>query len=461
MSVAEIAKEQARRFVGLIGFILQLRVNAPSDPEDIGTAVVIEIFDADAPTYKPGFDGKTGAQSFIFEFSFAIVDVDGGCIGGKVRFYDIQAATQQEIADTDAHAGLLHSVFAERDAALHALLRKCSVVIVAEEEAGCGIAGDVDIGPTVIIEIGRNDSQTVTGRRFADSGRGSNISECAVAVIVIKRVAAVGQTARTAEDAFVVTGIALARARDGIRIEGHVIRNKQIKAAVAIVIDKGAAGAEAGLRIPETRFFRDFRKCSVAIIAIKRVLRPTGDEDIFKAVVIEIADSYSIGVAGVKQTSILRDVGEGAVAIVFIEPVRGISGRIAPTRTGQDEEIHPAVVVVIDEGGPAAHGLDNVIGAVRMAGNNDFFQAGLRGDVGEARVKREAGRFAARSGLHPARGHAGSGLLGEEPRGGQGEEAGKVAASEVLHRQTNGRSLAVAVLLAVQNHAREQVARPR
>jgi hypothetical protein len=173
-------------------------------------------------------------------------------------------------------------------------------VIVAEEEARSGIAGDVDIGPAVIIKIGRDGSKPVTSRRFGYARGYRYVSECAVSVIVIKRVAAVGQTTRPAEDAFVVAGRAFTRARDGLRVEGDVIRDEQIELAVAIVVEESTPAAEAGLLIPQTRFFGDIGKRSVSVVAVKRVLRPSSDKDVVEAVVVEIGDGYAVGLAGVE-----------------------------------------------------------------------------------------------------------------------------------------------------------------
>ena len=61
-----------------------------------------------------------------------------------------------------AHAGLLLAVFAEGDAGLQAALGEGSVVVVAEEQAGRGVAGDVDVRPAVAIEIGCNGGKWVT-----------------------------------------------------------------------------------------------------------------------------------------------------------------------------------------------------------------------------------------------------------------------------------------------------------
>ena len=103
-----------------------------------------------------------------------------------MRFENIQAAVQIVIADAHAHAGLLHAVFIQRDAAFEAHLGERAVVIVPEQEAGRGIASHVDVGPAVVIEIGRNRGHAVTAFRLGNARFLADIGERAVAVVVIE-----------------------------------------------------------------------------------------------------------------------------------------------------------------------------------------------------------------------------------------------------------------------------------
>ena len=52
-----------------------------------------------------------------------------------------------------------------------ALLGECAVVVVAEEQAGRGVAGHVDVGPAVVVEIGGDGGQSVPPFSLADAGR--------------------------------------------------------------------------------------------------------------------------------------------------------------------------------------------------------------------------------------------------------------------------------------------------
>ena len=123
-------------------------------------------------------------------------------------------------------------------------------MVVAEQQAGSGIAGHVDVRPAIVVEIRGHHGEAEAAVRFADAGCGGDIGESAVAVVVIERVAPVAQAARPAVhgNTEVVAGTGLVRARNRLHVEQEVVGDEQIEAAVAVVVHERAAGAEARLR---------------------------------------------------------------------------------------------------------------------------------------------------------------------------------------------------------------------
>ena len=105
------------------------------------------------------------------KFAFAVVAIEAVGVFGEMRLEKIDVAVEIVVADADAHAGLLLSVIAERDAAHHAFFAKRAVVIVHEEEARRGIAGDKNIGPAVFVEIGGNGGHAVAAVKRGDPPR--------------------------------------------------------------------------------------------------------------------------------------------------------------------------------------------------------------------------------------------------------------------------------------------------
>ena len=63
-----------------------------------------------------------------------------------MRLEEIKVTVEVVVADADAHSGLLFAVVAKSHAAQDALFAESAVVIVHEEQAGSGVAGDVNIG---------------------------------------------------------------------------------------------------------------------------------------------------------------------------------------------------------------------------------------------------------------------------------------------------------------------------
>src|SRR5439155_26376207 len=99
------------------------------------------------------------------------------------RLEQVQATVEIATTHADTHAGRLHAVFAERGAALQALLAKRAVVIVAEQETGLGIASYVNVGPAIIVEIGRHCSQRIAAPRRRHAGLLAHVRERAIAII--------------------------------------------------------------------------------------------------------------------------------------------------------------------------------------------------------------------------------------------------------------------------------------
>src|SRR5215470_5798314 len=101
-------------------------------------------------------------------------------------------AVQIVIADSDAHTRLLHAIFAQSRTPQYSFLTKRSISIVHEQKTRSGVAGDVDILPSVFIKIRRYDRHAVGGRGARDAGLLTYIGERSVAVVSIKGIPARG-----------------------------------------------------------------------------------------------------------------------------------------------------------------------------------------------------------------------------------------------------------------------------
>ena len=103
---------------------------------------------------------------------------------------------------------------------------------------------------------------------------------------------------------------------------------------------------------------------AVAVVAIERVLPVVGDEQIVVAVVVVVADAAGLSPAGlVLQAGADRDIGEGAVAIVLEEVAMRLlaGGKSLQPPAVHQEQIEPAIVVVVVEGQAAAGGFKQIL----------------------------------------------------------------------------------------------------
>src|SRR5579862_4374230 len=100
---------------------------------------------------------------------------------------------------------------------------------------------------------------------------------------------------------------------------------------------------------PKPRLFGYISECSVAVVAVEDILPVSRAEDIVKSVIVVVADADTAGPPNRVQTCFFRDVGKCAVAVVFVESICGAFGRSSKASAGKHQQIHPPIVVVIQE----------------------------------------------------------------------------------------------------------------
>ena len=138
-----------------------------------------------------------------------------------------------------------------------------AVVIVAEQQAGGGIAGDIDVRPAVVVEIrGHGGHPVAPVDRSRCPHALADIGERAVAVVVVQRerARAAGRAGRSSPEC---PSSCNSRFSPGLRhvlqIEIQVVRHEQIQLAVAVVVDESAARSPsawprpAAARLPRSR----------------------------------------------------------------------------------------------------------------------------------------------------------------------------------------------------------------
>src|SRR4029077_11688998 len=87
-------------------------------------------------------------------------------------------------------------VFAVRHTGRFADFGEGTVLIVVVEKIWRRITSNVHVGPSIVVEIGRQRSKPIAAGGFRDSRGLGYICECTVAIIVVKRVDAHFEPAR-------------------------------------------------------------------------------------------------------------------------------------------------------------------------------------------------------------------------------------------------------------------------
>ena len=313
-AVAGIAVENLRLPVREVQFpVRDLRVDVTVGDEDIHPAVVVEVEEVYAEAQILSVDAEAGPDAGVLETA-AVVPVKRRHLLGEVRPHDIQPAVGVVIADAGTHAGERDAILVERASGRNGDLPERPVVIIAIEQTRRTVAGDVDVGPSVVVEIGCRRSHAVRSRRLpvtadedhrrrparaSDPRRFRHVGECAVAAVAIEDIRAAGESQWSTRnrDVVVATVGRLTGPRRRRRIEIHIVGDEQIEMAVAVVIQKAAARAPARSGSSDSGLFRDVGKRAVTVVVIEHVPAPVGDEQIVEAVVVVIADTTSLAPA--------------------------------------------------------------------------------------------------------------------------------------------------------------------
>ncbi len=191
-----------------------------------------------------------------------------------------------------------------------------------------------------------------------------------VAIVAVEIVLGLGQTVGAAVDRHVFK-IAVDHRERGLgrggQVDFEIVGDEEVEQSVAVVIHEGASAAEAGPGMKQTCFLSHVGEGAIAVVAIEAILAVVGEEEILEAVVVVVSDANALRPSDVDQAGLDGDVSERAVAVVLVEAVGGVGRSVLEAPATQDEDVHPSVVVVVEEGAAGRHGLDDVGEAVRLA----------------------------------------------------------------------------------------------
>ncbi len=179
-----------------------------------------------------------------------------------------------------------------------------------------------------------------------------------------------------------------------------VVADEEVEEAVAVVVEPNGRRAEA-LTLAETRGIGDIDERPFAGVAEESVLADSGDENVGKAVVVVVANGNSHAVEFDIEAGARGYISECAVAVVVVKTERGAGFLVTgPVRTVDQEDVLPAVTIVVEKGASRAESFRQEL-ATESAAIVLKMDTGLAGDVGEAKPECIAVRRLCREGLQP------------------------------------------------------------
>src|SRR5262249_30935399 len=173
--------------------------------------------------------------------------------------------------------------------------------------------------------------------------------------------------------------------------------DEQIEPAIAIVVDKGAAGAPTRCPLVEPGLLSDVDEFALAVIPVKDVLSIVGHEYVVIAVVIKIAETHALAQARLCQVRVTGDVGKRSIPVIVVKMIRGFLAVVETfeCRAVDHKDVGPPVVIDVDQSNAAASRFEDILllrtGTRHMPG----VESCSRGDI-----------------LKPYRGRLESGFLG-------------------------------------------------
>ena len=87
------------------------------------------------------------------------------------------------------HSRLLHAIIVEGNTSKNTFFPKGPIVIIHEEKTWSGITSNIDIRPSILIEIGCDYRHPIFLTRAANPGLLGNIGESAIAIVLIQHMA--------------------------------------------------------------------------------------------------------------------------------------------------------------------------------------------------------------------------------------------------------------------------------
>src|ERR1700730_11276054 len=142
-----------------------------------------------------------------------------------------------------------------------------------------------------------------------------------------------------------LAGASFAELRQIIHIEIYIIGHEEIELAIVVIIDESGAGRPT--RIADASFLRNVAEGAVAIVSEQMVWSQAGHVDIVPAIVIVIANRYSHPPSDVTDPGLVRYLGKRSVAVVVIKSAPRLLLRFHHVHRQRIHQVDVQVTIVV------------------------------------------------------------------------------------------------------------------
>src|SRR5262249_51149085 len=139
----------------------KLRVDMAVSEQDIFPSVVVEVEKDSAKPKILAVDAQTCRQTRVMESAIAIIFVECRDLVREIGPDDVQPAISVGIPNGDTHSRHGHSILVKCATSFDSYLAERPVVTIVIKQAWGRVASDIDVRPTVIVEIGRSSPHSV------------------------------------------------------------------------------------------------------------------------------------------------------------------------------------------------------------------------------------------------------------------------------------------------------------
>src|SRR5581483_5311906 len=224
--------------------------------------------------------------------------------------------------------------------------REGALVVVVVEVGLDSVVGDEQVGPAVVVIIGRPHGE-IESVGLINLGRFGHIREGAVVIVVVQHRRRSLIRSWPAACGYAIPNFAMLLALwTEIGVTAHV----EVEPAIPVIVKEGCAGVElaAKVRARDPRLGSHIRERAVAIVVVKHVAAVLGDVQVGIAIVIVVAPDAAQTVRRAWNPRLIGHIGERPVAIVAVQSIAYADA--APVTVTPVYEVDILVAVAVEVG---------------------------------------------------------------------------------------------------------------